>query len=77
MSCTVYIHRRNVGASWIEINEGMSELSDKQVDRQNENSENKNSMFHASPHKECNENKKRRIRRKNNYRAKNIEKRLL
>ena len=70
MSCTVYIHRRNVGASWIEINEGMSELSDKQVDTQNENSENKNSMFHTSPHKECNENKKRRIRRKNNCCAK-------
>ena len=31
------IHRRNVGASLIEINEGMSELLDKQVDTENEN----------------------------------------
>ena len=31
------IHNRNVGASLIEINEGMSELLDKQVDTENEN----------------------------------------
>ena len=31
------IHRRNVGASLIAINEGMSELLDKQVDTENEN----------------------------------------
>ena len=31
------IHRRNVGASLIEINEGMSELLDKQVDTENKN----------------------------------------
>ena len=31
------IHRKNVGASWIEINEGMSGLLDKQVDTENEN----------------------------------------
>ena len=31
------IHRRNVGASLIEINEEMSELLDKQVDTENEN----------------------------------------
>ena len=31
------IHRRNVGASLIEINEAMSELLDKQVDKENEN----------------------------------------
>ena len=31
------IHNRNVGASLIEINKGMSELLDKQVDTENEN----------------------------------------
>ena len=31
------IHRRNVGASLIEINERMSELLDKQVDTPNHN----------------------------------------
>ena len=31
------IHNRDVGASLIEINEGMSELLDKQVDTENEN----------------------------------------
>ena len=28
---TAYIHKRNAGASMVEINEGMSELLDKQV----------------------------------------------
>ena len=37
LSCTVYICRRNVGASLVEINKGMCELVDKQVDTQNEN----------------------------------------
>ena len=31
------IHNKNVGASLLEINEGMSELLDKQVDTENEN----------------------------------------
>ena len=31
------VHRRNIGASVIEINEGMSKLLDKQVDTENEN----------------------------------------
>ena len=35
LSCTVYIG--DIGASLIEINEGMSELLDKQVDTENEN----------------------------------------
>ena len=30
------IHNRNIGASLIEINEGMSKLLDKQVDTENE-----------------------------------------
>ena len=46
----------------VEINEGMSELLDKQVDIQNEKSENRNSGVHASPRKVCDENE-RRIRR--------------
>ena len=58
------IHNRNVGASLIEINEGMSKLLDKQVD-----TENKNSGVHASPRKVCDENKER-IRRKNDCRVK-------
>ena len=38
MSCTVYVHRRNVGANLFEINEGMSEkLLNKQIDTQNKN----------------------------------------
>ena len=37
LSCAVYIRRRNVGASLIEINKGMSKLLDKQVDTQNKN----------------------------------------
>ena len=45
LSCTVYIRRRNVGASLVEINEGMTEIYiyiyiyilDKQVYTQNEN----------------------------------------
>ena len=60
------IHRRNIGASLIEINEGMSELLDKQVDTENEN---KNSGVHTSPRKVCDENKSRR---KNDYRVKNF-----
>ena len=39
LSCTVAIHRKNVGASLVEINEGMSQLLDKQVDTQNKNLE--------------------------------------
>ena len=31
------MHMRNVGASLIEINKGMNELLDKQVDTENEN----------------------------------------
>ena len=58
------IHRRNVGASLIEINEGMSELLDKQIDTENEN---KNSGVHASPCKVCDENKRKK---KNNCRVK-------
>ena len=45
LSCTVYIGR-NIGVSLIEINEGMSELLDKQIDTENEN---KISGIHASP----------------------------
>ena len=37
LSCSYSIHRRNVSASLIEINEGKSELLDKQVDTENEN----------------------------------------
>ena len=44
------IHRRNIGASVIEINEGISDLLDKQVDTEDEN---KNSRVHASPRKVC------------------------
>ena len=34
---TVYIHKRNPDANLIEINEGMSELLDNQVNTQNGN----------------------------------------
>ena len=39
LTCTVYVHRRTVGASLAdsEINKEMSELLDNQVDTQNEN----------------------------------------
>ena len=59
------IHRRNVGASLIKINEGMSELLDKQVDTENKNLK----IKIPSPRKVCNENKrkwkKKRLPRKN------------
>ena len=55
------IHRRNAGASLIEINERMSELLDNQVWCTERKSEYKNS---ASSRKVCDENKERRIRRK-------------
>ena len=58
------IHKRNVGASLIEINEGISELLDKQVDTENENLKIKILGFTQSPCKVCDENKESRRRRK-------------
>ena len=59
------IHRKNVGASLIEINEGMSELLDKQVDSENENLKIKVPGVHANPRKVCDENKRKKVEEKN------------
>ena len=63
------IHNRNVGASLIEINEGMSELLDKHVDTENENLKINIPGVHASPHKVCDENKRKKVEEKNVYRV--------